>query len=51
LQSLATRLNSREYLEEQFTAGDLLMTTVLRILRTNDLVSAMPSIAAYEAAL
>ena len=49
LQSLAGRLNPREYLEDQFTAGDLLMTTVLRILRTTDLVSSMPALAAYQA--
>jgi glutathione S-transferase len=49
LQSLADWLNAREYLEDQFTVGDLLMTTVLRILRTTDLVSAMPALAAYQA--
>jgi glutathione S-transferase len=49
LQNLAARLRDREYLEDQFTAGDLLMTTVLRILRTTDLVSAMPALAAYQA--
>jgi glutathione S-transferase len=48
LQSLAARLNAREYLEDQFTAGDLLMTTVLRILRTTDLLSAMPNLSAYQ---
>jgi glutathione S-transferase len=49
LRNLADRLNGRDYLEDQFTAGDLLMTTVLRILRTTDLVSAMPALAAYQA--
>ena len=49
LQSLAARLNVREYLEDEFTAGDLLMTTVLRILRTTELLQAMPCLAAYQA--
>jgi glutathione S-transferase len=47
LDSLADRLNGRDYLEDEFTAGDLLMTTVLRILRTTDLVNAMPALEAY----
>ncbi len=47
LDSLADRLNGRDYLEDKFTAGDLLMTTVLRILRTTDLVHAMPPLEAY----
>jgi len=34
-------------LEDRFTAGDLLMTTVLRILRHTDLVSAYPALDAY----
>jgi glutathione S-transferase len=48
LQSLAARLNAREYLEDQFTAGDLLMTTVLRILRTSDLLSSIQVLEAYQ---
>lgn len=48
LDGLANWLNVREYLEDQFTAGDLLMTTVLRILRTTDLVTAMPPLEAYQ---
>jgi glutathione S-transferase len=48
LDGLANWLNSRDYLEDQFTAGDLLMTTVLRILRTTDLVSRMPALQAYQ---
>lgn len=47
LDSVANRLNGRDYLEDKFTAGDLLMTTVLRILRTTDLVHAMPPLEAY----
>lgn len=49
LRGLANWLNDRDYLEDQFTAGDLLMTTVLRILRTTDLVSTLPALAAYQA--
>lgn len=48
LQSLADRLEDREYLEDRFTAGDLLMSTVLRILRTTDLLSTMPGLKAYQ---
>lgn len=49
LDVLETRLKDRAYLEDRFTAGDLLMTTVLRILRHTDLVSRRPSLAAYQA--
>jgi glutathione S-transferase len=49
LDGLAARLNGRDYLEGEFTAGDLLMTTVLRILRTTDLLSDMPVLSAYQA--
>jgi glutathione S-transferase len=38
LRSLADSLESCDYLEKEFSAADLLMTTVLRILRTTDLV-------------
>jgi glutathione S-transferase len=47
LDSVANYLNGRDYLEDTFSAGDLLMATVLRILRTTDLVSAVPSLQAY----
>jgi glutathione S-transferase len=49
LTELATALGGREYLEDRFTAGDLLMTTVLRILRHTDLVARIPALAAYQA--
>lgn len=49
LDSLASHLGSRDYLEDAFTAGDLMMTTVLRILRTTDLVRAMPTLERYQA--
>ncbi|HEX8439572.1 glutathione S-transferase family protein [Archangium sp.] len=48
LTDLAGWLNGREYLEERFTAGDLLMTTVLRILRHTELVARMPVLEAYR---
>lgn len=41
-------LGGRDYLEDRFTAGDLLMTTVLRILRHTDIVSARPVLKAYQ---
>ena len=35
------------HIGERFTAGDLMMTTVLRILRHTDIVSSDPCLAAY----
>ena len=37
-----------DWLEDRFTAGDLLMVTVLRILDHTDLVAARPALAAYK---
>jgi glutathione S-transferase len=49
LDCLAANLGEREYLVEgRFTAADLLMTTVLRMLRNTDLVSKRPSLDAYR---
>ena len=48
LSELATWLGDRDYLEGRFTAGDLMMTTVLRILRHTDLVAEQPKLAAYQ---
>ena len=48
LAPLEDRLGGRDYLEGRFTAGDLLMTTVLRILRHTDIVSARPAMKAYR---
>lgn len=48
LANLSTWLDGRDYLEDRFTAGDLLMTTVLRILRHTDLVAQMPVLEAYR---
>ena len=48
LANLAGRLDGRDYLEDRFTAGDLLMTTVLRIPRHTDLVAKIPALEAYR---
>ncbi len=48
LTALSNWLEGRDYLEERFTAGDLLMTTVLRIARHTDLVAKMPVLEAYR---
>ncbi|CAN5333438.1 glutathione S-transferase family protein [soil metagenome] len=49
LATLASWLEGKEYLEDRFTAGDLMMTAVLRILRSTDYVKSVPALAAYEA--
>src|SRR6185295_871228 len=41
-------LGGREYLEDRFTAGDLMMTTVLQILRHTDIVAQRPVLDAYR---
>jgi glutathione S-transferase len=48
LDDLAAWLDGREWLEDRFTAGDLLMGSVLRILRHTDLVAARPALEAYR---
>ena len=48
LVDLAAWLGDRPYLEGEFTAGDLLMTTVLRILRSTDLLAGFPTLTAYQ---
>jgi glutathione S-transferase len=48
LAALEQWLAGRDYLEDRFTAGDLLMTTVLRILRHTDIVSGRPTLRAYQ---
>lgn len=47
LRELARWLEGRDYLEDRFTAADLLMTTVLRILRHTELVAEQPTLDAY----
>lgn len=49
LASLAKRLDGREWLEDRFTAADLLMVSVLRNLRHTDIVSADPVLGPYVA--
>jgi glutathione S-transferase len=48
LAAVETWLGNRDYLEETFTAADLMMTTVLRILRHTELVSERPVLKAYQ---
>jgi len=48
LHKLADRLGDREYLEDRFTAGDLMMSSVLRILRSTDILDKFSNLAAYR---
>ena len=48
LDELAGWLGGRAWLEGDFTAGDLMMASVLRILRHTDLVAARPALDAYR---
>jgi glutathione S-transferase len=48
LDQLADWLGEREWLEGGFTAGDLLMVSVLRVLRHTDLVAARPTLESYR---
>jgi glutathione S-transferase len=48
LAQLAPCLEGRDYLVGPFTAADILMATVLRILRHTDLLAAEPVLAAYK---
>lgn len=41
-------LDGRDYLERRFTAADLLMTSVLRVLRHTELVAEIPELQAYQ---
>jgi len=48
LSALAGSLGDKPYLDgDRFTAGDLMMTTVLRILAHDDIVTRDPRLAAY----
>lgn len=49
LGELAGCLEGREHLAGAFSAADILMTTVLRILRHTDLLDEQPVLAAYKA--
>ena len=48
LGQLSDWLGDREYLEDRFTAADLLMTTVLRNLRHVDLLKQFPNLEAFR---
>ncbi len=48
LSALSKRLGDKPFLDgDRFTAGDLMMSTVLRILKYTDIVSSDPRLAAY----
>jgi glutathione S-transferase len=49
LDALVAALSGRDYLEHEFTAGDLLMVTVLQLLRHTRLVADRPVLADYQA--
>ncbi len=49
LQRLSDALGDRDYLEDRFTAGDLMMSTVLRIVDGKGLIEAHPSLVTYKA--
>ena len=49
LEAVASSLAGRDYLEGSFTAGDLMMASVLRFLRHTSMVADMPVLAAYQA--
>jgi len=50
LGDLSGWLGAKDYLEgDRFTAGDLMMVSVLRILRETDIVARFPNLAAYQA--
>jgi glutathione S-transferase len=47
LGALSAWLDGRDYLVDRFTAADVLMTTVLRLIRHTDLVAEFPVLDAY----
>jgi glutathione S-transferase len=49
LKRVADWLGDKQWLEDHFTIGDLMMASVLRILRHTDLVAEQPNLAAYVA--
>lgn len=49
LEALAASLGDKEWLEDQFTAADLMMISVLRSVRHTRLVEEHPNLAAYRA--
>ena len=49
LKRVADWLGDKQWLEDRFTIGDLLMVTVLRVVRHTGLVAELPNLAAYLA--
>ncbi|HET9398959.1 MAG TPA: glutathione S-transferase family protein, partial [Sphingomicrobium sp.] len=49
LKRVSDWLGDNEWLEDQFTIGDLMMITELRFLRHTNLVAEFPNLAAYQA--
>ena len=49
LAQLSAHLGGKQWIEERFTAGDLMMVTVLNILRHTDLVAGHANLGAYLA--
>lgn len=49
LDKVARALGDKEWLEGEFTVGDLIMVSVLRNLRHTDIVAEQPALAAYVA--
>jgi glutathione S-transferase len=47
LKCLSSALGDKEWLEDRFTIGDLIMITTLRFLRHTNLVAEQPNLAAY----
>ena len=48
LRQLARWPGDRDFLEDRFTAGDLMMTTVLREVRQDDVIAQFPTLRAYR---
>ncbi|MFC3713138.1 glutathione S-transferase family protein [Sphingoaurantiacus capsulatus] len=48
LGELSAQLNGRDWLEDRFTAGDLMMSTVLRNLRQTSILNDYPVLTAYQ---
>src|SRR5205814_2172514 len=47
LKRVSDWLGDKEWLEDRFTIGDLVITTTLRFLRHTDLVAQIPNLGAY----
>lgn len=47
LKRVSDWIGDKEWLEDRFTIGDLMMTTTLRFLRHTELVAQVPNLAAY----